>query len=65
MIEAEVELVELLGAENLLTLKLGAHELKARLAPDIRPPIGERLAIALNPSHFHLFDLHSGQVIAV
>ena len=63
MIEAEVELVELLGAENLLTVKLGEHELKARLAPDVRPPIGERLAIALDPSHFHLFDLNSGQVI--
>ncbi|MDO8248348.1 MAG: sn-glycerol-3-phosphate ABC transporter ATP-binding protein UgpC [Rhodoferax sp.] len=62
-IEAEVELVELLGAENLLTLKLGAHELKARLAPEVRPPIGARLAIALDPSHFHLFDLQSGNVI--
>jgi multiple sugar transport system ATP-binding protein len=64
VIEAEVELVELLGAENLLTLKLGEHELKARLAPDVRPPIGTRLPIALDPSHFHLFDQSSGAVIA-
>ncbi|MEO8121334.1 MAG: sn-glycerol-3-phosphate ABC transporter ATP-binding protein UgpC [Rhodoferax sp.] len=63
VIEAEVELVELLGAENLLTLKLGAHELRARLAPDVRPPVGARLPIALDPSHFHLFDPQSGNVI--
>jgi len=64
IIEAEVELVELLGAENLLTFKLGEHELKARLAPNVRPVIGENLAIALDPAHFHLFDQRSGHVIA-
>jgi multiple sugar transport system ATP-binding protein len=63
VIEAEVELVELLGAENLLTLKLGEHELKARLAPDVRPAVGTRLPIALDPAHFHLFDLQTGKVI--
>ena len=63
VIEAEVELVELLGAENLLTLKLGAHELKARLAPDVRPAAGTRLPIALDPGHFHLFDAHTGEVV--
>lgn len=64
VIEAEVELVELLGAENLITFKLGEHELKARLAPNVRPAIGANLAIALDPTHFHLFDKHSGQVIS-
>ena len=63
VIEAEVELVELLGAENLVTLKLGAYELKARLAPDVRPSAGTRLSIALDPSHFHLFDQLSGEVV--
>ena len=60
VIDAEVELVELLGAENLLTFKLGEHEIKARLSPDARPALGSRLAIALDPAHFHLFDLQSG-----
>jgi multiple sugar transport system ATP-binding protein len=63
VIEAEVELVELLGAENLLTLKLGEHELKARLAPDVRPAVGTRLPIALDPGHFHLFDQATGNVV--
>ena len=63
VLEAEVELVELLGAENLLTLKLGAQELKARLPPQVRPPVGARLPIALDPTHFHLFDQSSGNVI--
>ena len=59
-IEAEVELVELLGAENLVTLKLGEHELKARFAPDVRPAPGTRLRLALDPARFHLFDTGSG-----
>ena len=59
-IEAEVELVELLGAENLVTLKLGEHELKARFAPDVRPAAGTRLRMALDPARFHLFDTGSG-----
>ncbi len=63
VVQAEVELVELLGAENLLSLKLGPHELKARLAPDARPAIGTRLPIALDPAQFHLFDAQSGQRI--
>ncbi|MDB5893752.1 MAG: glycerol-3-phosphate transporter ATP-binding protein [Rhodoferax sp.] len=63
VIEAEVELVELLGAENLLTLKLGEHELKARLAPDVRPAVGTRIPIALDPAQFHLFDLKTGNVL--
>ncbi len=63
VIEAEVELVELLGAENLLTLRLGTQELKARLAPDARPAVGTRMPIALDPAHFHLFDAQSGAII--
>jgi multiple sugar transport system ATP-binding protein len=63
VIEAEVELVELLGAENLVTLKLGEHELKARLAPNVRPAGGTRLPIALDPGHFHLFDAQTGNVV--
>ena len=55
--------MELLGAENLLTLKLGTQELKARLAPNARPAVGTRLPIALDPAHFHLFDAQSGSVI--
>ncbi len=62
-IEAAVELVELLGAENLVTLVLGEHELKARLAPSVRPAPGARLSMALDPAHFHLFDVASGEAL--
>lgn len=63
-LDAEVELVELLGAENLITFNLGDHELKARLAPNARPAIGSNLTIGLDPSQFHLFDCQSGKAIA-
>jgi multiple sugar transport system ATP-binding protein len=62
-IDAGVELVELLGAENLVTLSVGEHEIKARFGPDVRPQAGTRLALALDPAHIHLFDRESGAVV--
>ena len=63
VVEAEVELVELLGAENLVTFKLGTHEIKARLGPTARPAPGSMLPIAMDPKRFHLFDLASGAAL--
>jgi multiple sugar transport system ATP-binding protein len=62
-IDVEVVLVEPLGAENLVTLKLGDIELKGRFAPDVRPGAGSRMNVALDPRHFHLFDAESGQAL--
>ena len=62
-VDCEVELVEPLGAENLLTLRLGAQEVKARVAPDVRPAIGEHIHFALDPARLHLFDVKTGAVL--
>ncbi len=62
-IEVEVEVVEPLGAENLVTLKLGNTEIKGRFAPDVRPDAGSRLQVALDHRHFHLFDAESGRAL--
>jgi multiple sugar transport system ATP-binding protein len=62
-IEAEVEVVEPLGAENLVTFRLGQHELRGRFKPDVRPPPGTRLTLALDPERFHLFDGESGKAL--
>ena len=62
-LDVEVEVVEPLGAENLVTLKLGANEMKGRFAPDVRPDPGSRLRVALDPAHFHLFDAETGTAL--
>jgi multiple sugar transport system ATP-binding protein len=59
-LEVEVVVVEPLGAENLVTLKLGATEIKGRFAPDVRPEAGSRMKVELDPRRFHLFDAESG-----
>ncbi len=62
-LDLEVEVVEPLGAENLVTLKLGGHEMKGRFAPDVRPDPGSRLRVALDPARFHLFDAKTGAAL--
>jgi multiple sugar transport system ATP-binding protein len=62
-IDVDVEVVEPLGAENLVTLKLGSNEVKGRFAPDVRPDAGARLTVALDPRRFHLFDRGTGKAL--
>jgi multiple sugar transport system ATP-binding protein len=62
-VPAEVALLEPLGAETLVTLKVGACELVARWSAAFREPVGARLPIYLDPRHLHLFDAASGAAI--
>ena len=48
---AEVALLEPLGAETLVTLKIGATERVARCSASFRESPGSRLHIHLNPRH--------------
>ena len=58
-----VEVVEPLGAENLVTSKLGEHEVRGRFKPEIRPDVGARLSLALDPERFHLFEGETGKAL--
>ena len=62
-LDVEVEVVEPLGAENLVTLKLGDRGMKGRFAPDVRPDPGSRLSLSLDPTYFHLFDAETGAAL--
>jgi multiple sugar transport system ATP-binding protein len=53
---AQVVVVELLGAENIINVELGGQTIKARTAPTFRPNVGETLYIKFNQSRTHLFD---------
>lgn len=60
---AEVYLVEPLGAENIVNLRIGAHILKVRTPPTFLPPIGKLLWARFDPERSHLFDPQSTEAI--
>jgi len=60
---AKVSLLEPLGSETLVTLKLGAAEVIARLAANFREAPGTPVTLHMNPSHLHLFDPQSGAAL--
>ena len=56
IIRTRVELIEPLGSEVLLHVRSADGELTARVAPDITPPIGTEIDLALDLAHVHYFD---------
>jgi multiple sugar transport system ATP-binding protein len=62
-VPAEVSLLEPLGAETLVSLKIGTAEMVARCNAAFRDPPGTRLPVHMNPRHLHLFDAGSGAAL--
>jgi multiple sugar transport system ATP-binding protein len=60
-VRGEVELVEPLGAEAVVHLKVGELRVATRLAGPSLPRVGERLALAADAEALHLFDPVSGR----
>jgi multiple sugar transport system ATP-binding protein len=60
---AEVVLLEPLGAETLVTLRVGSAELVARASATFRERPGTRLSVHVMPEHLHLFDTASGNAL--
>ena len=54
-----VELVEPLGHEQLLHLRVGSTVVTARSAARERPPLGARVGLQMDPSRIHLFAAES------
>jgi multiple sugar transport system ATP-binding protein len=63
VISVEVDLVEPMGAETLLHLRAGGTALIARVKPTDRIVRGQRLDVALDLAHAHLFDAATEQVL--
>ncbi|HTA74348.1 MAG TPA: sn-glycerol-3-phosphate ABC transporter ATP-binding protein UgpC [Gemmatimonadaceae bacterium] len=63
IIRTRVELIEPLGSEVLLHVRSSDGELTARVAPDITPPIGTDIDLALDLTHAHYFDPSTEQRI--
>ena len=60
-IEAQVTMVEPLGAEFLLSFALNGHEMTAKIAGRALPSVGESLRFAFNMGHAHVFDAATGR----
>lgn len=63
MLSLTVELVEPMGAENLVHFSLSKKSLVGRFGNAVRPPPDTRLAVAFNPGQFYLFDQDSGETL--
>jgi multiple sugar transport system ATP-binding protein len=52
----EVYVVEPLGAENIIDLRIAGHALKARTLPTFKTRIGDQLSLRIDQTRAHLFD---------
>jgi len=55
-INSEVYVVEPLGTENIINLKIGEHVIKMRTNPDFYPGIGEKIKVKIKEGKIRLFD---------
>ena len=62
-VPASVVLTEPLGAETLVTFKVGQSELVARCAASFSQRPGTQLPVYLAQEHMHLFDAQTGQAL--
>jgi multiple sugar transport system ATP-binding protein len=58
-----VNLVEPLGAENVVHFALGEHDLTARMPNAHRPTLGSQVELALDPQCLRLFDAETGAAL--
>jgi multiple sugar transport system ATP-binding protein len=58
-----VEVVEQLGSEILLDMKVGEDVMVASVEPTVRVKVRDRLRFAMRPSRLHIFDAQTGAAI--
>jgi multiple sugar transport system ATP-binding protein len=62
-IEAEVYVVEPLGSENVVDVKIGSSLVKALAPPSLALDIGQKVYLELNKDKTHVFDKKTGKTI--
>ena len=56
IVEANVEVTELMGAETYLFMNCEGHAINARVDPSNTARPGDTIKITLEPARIHLFD---------
>ncbi|MEN2974579.1 MAG: ABC transporter ATP-binding protein [Candidatus Caldarchaeales archaeon] len=65
LFQADLYVIEPMGSNIIVDLKVGERLLKAVLPPTVRlPPLGEKVWIYFPPERFHIFDAKTEQAIA-
>ncbi len=64
VVSAPVEMTEPTGAETIVVLRIGGEKALARVAPDIRLPIGAAAPFAVDTRRICLFDPETERLIA-
>jgi multiple sugar transport system ATP-binding protein len=59
-----VDVVEPLGSEILLDVRVGAQSMVARVDPTVRLKVHESVKLALEPERMHFFDMKTEAAIA-
>ena len=59
MVTANVELVEPLGAEVYLHLRVGQHAIIARVGPHDRPEVNQDMDLVFDMGKVHFFDIQT------
>jgi multiple sugar transport system ATP-binding protein len=62
-VPSTLSLLEPLGSETLITLRIGEVDLMARVSAGFKERVGSTLTIHVNPNQLHLFDRKSGQAL--
>lgn len=63
VVDADVELTEMMGAEIYLYLNCAGNPLTARVSPRSTARIGDQIKIAIDPNRIHLFDKETEKTI--
>ena len=63
-VQTEVYIVEPLGSENIIDLKIGENLLKAKTLPTIQPDIGQPIQMWFNKDRMHVFDGNTEKAIS-
>lgn len=56
IIEANIEVTEMLGSETILYLKMGEQQLIAKVDPSVKAVVGSSVKLLLNTKKIHIFD---------
>ena len=60
---AVIEVIEQLGSEIVLDMKVGDSTMVASVEPTLRTKVHDQLRLAMRPSRLHLFDTQTGAAI--
>nr|WP_246526841.1 sn-glycerol-3-phosphate ABC transporter ATP-binding protein UgpC [Plastoroseomonas hellenica] len=61
--DAVVEVIERLGSEALLVMRVGKDAMVASVEPTVPARMRDRLRIAINPERLHAFDMETGAAV--